>query len=123
MFIISSLPDVDPLTRNLLTFCITAPLMPLAYFISRIIKAEFSVKENELNNLGLLFSINQILYILIAMWVYSAVPDKMVMAVIISIGMLIIGNLYDAKTVSLMMVAVEIIFSILLIKEVREILK
>ena len=46
------------LTKNLLTFCSTAPLMPLAFLISKIIKVDFQNKENPLTNLGILFSAN-----------------------------------------------------------------
>lgn len=62
-----------------MTFCFTAPLMPLAYLISKIIKVDFSNKGNPLTRLGILFSLNQLIYILIVMWVYPTVPDKMVM--------------------------------------------
>ena len=55
------------LTKNLFTFCATAPLLPLAFMISKIIKVDFQNKENPLSNLGLLFSINQMLYLVIAM--------------------------------------------------------
>jgi hypothetical protein len=55
------------LTKNLLTFCFTAPLVPLAFMISKLIKVDFSNKENPLTNLGILFSVNQMLYLLIAM--------------------------------------------------------
>lgn len=44
-------------------------------------KAEFSAKDNPLNSLGILFSMNQFLYLLIAMWVYPTVPGKMVMVI------------------------------------------
>ena len=71
------LPIENILTKNLLTFCFTAPPVPLSFMISKIIKAEFSTNGNPLNKLGLLFSMNQFLYILIAMWVYPTVPDKM----------------------------------------------
>lgn len=102
ILVICLLPDLNPITRNLYTFCITAPLMPLAYLISRVIGADFSVKDNPLNNLGLLFSLNQMLYILIAMWVYAAVPDKMVMilAIIFGAHLLPFGWLYQSKTSS-----------------------
>ncbi len=73
------LPIQNILTRNLLTFFCTAPLMPLAFVFSKFLKAEFSAKDNPLNNLGILFSINQFLYILIAMWAYAAAPTNMVM--------------------------------------------
>jgi|GEM_PF-3155379 len=56
------LPIEDILTKNLLTFGFTTPLAPLAYMISKIIKAEFSTKDNPLNKLGILFSLNHIRY-------------------------------------------------------------
>lgn len=131
-------------TRNLLTFFFTAPLMPLAYLISKFIKVDFTHKGNPLTNLGLLFSLNQMLYLLIAMWVYPTVPDKMVMilamifgahllpyswlylsksymvlAVIIPFLALIVGLNFSPAAVAGMMIAVEIVFSLLLIIEVR----
>lgn len=136
------LPIKNILTKNLLTFCCTAPLVPLAYMISKIIKAEFSIKDNPLSKLGLLFSCNQFLYILIAMWIYYTVPNKMVMvlaiifgahllpfgwlykskaysvmSVLISFTMLIIGIMFNAVVVSIVMVVFEIIFCIWLMLE------
>ena len=49
------------LMKNLLTFCCAAPLMPLAFMASKIIKVDFTNKDNPLTNLGMLFSLNQIL--------------------------------------------------------------
>lgn len=136
------LPIENIITKNLLTFCLTTPLLPLAYMISKIIKAEFSVKDNPLNKLGILFSYNQFLYILIAMWVYPTVPDKMVMvlavifgahlmpfgwlykskaysvmSVIISFGIFIIGIMFNAVIVSIIMITFEVIFCFWLIVE------
>lgn len=136
------LPIENIITKNLLTFCFTTPLLPLAYMISKIIKAEFSVKDNPLNKLGILFSYNQFLYILIAMWVYPTVPDKMVMvlavifgahlmpfgwlykskaysvmSVIISFGIFIIGIMFNAVIVSIIMITFEVIFCFWLIVE------
>lgn len=134
------------LTKNLLTFCITAPLVPLAFLISKLIKVDFSNKENPLTNLGILFSVNQILYLLIAMWIFNAIPEKMVMvlamifgahllpygwlyisksymvlSVIIPIGVLIIGLNFAPSIVAGLMVVVEIVFSSLLYFEVKRI--
>jgi hypothetical protein len=139
---LSSLPI---LTKNLLTFCFTAPLMPIAYLISRIIRVDFTNKENPLTNLGVLFSLNQMLYLLIAMWVYPTVPEKMVMvlamifgahllpyswlytsnsyrimAVIIPIAILFIGINFPAYVVAAVMMAFEIVFSLLLFAEVKK---
>lgn len=73
---VSSLP-VE--TKNLYTFVCSAPLVPLAYFISKLIGVDFQNKDNPLTNLGLIFTVNQILYLIITMWIYAAVPDKMLM--------------------------------------------
>jgi hypothetical protein len=131
--------------KNLLTFCLTAPLVPLAYLISKIIKVDFTNKGNPLTNLGVLFSINQMLYLLIAMWIYNAVPDKMVMVLamifgahllpygwlyqsksymvlsgVIPIAALIVGLNFPPYIVAGFMIAVEIVFSLLLSMEVRK---
>jgi hypothetical protein len=133
------------LTKNLLTFCFTAPLVPLAFMISKLIKVDFSNKENPLTNLGILFSVNQMLYLLIAMWIFNAVPEKMVMvlamifgahllpygwlyksksymvlSVVIPIVVLITGLNFSPSVVAGLMVVVEIVFSLLLIVEVKK---
>lgn len=114
--------ELPILTKNLYTFCATALLLPIAYVISKIIKVEFSNEENPLNKLGMLFSMNQMLCLLITRWIYAAVPEKMVMilamifgahllpdgwlyqsisykimSIIIPIMALIVGNLYQAQ--------------------------
>lgn len=136
---ISSLPI---LTKNLFTFCCTAPLLPISYMISRIIKVDFQNKENPLTNLGLLFSVNQMLYLLIAMWIYPTVPEKMLMviamifgahllpyswlyssksymffSIFISLAALIIGLNAQPFILAATMIIVETIFSICLIIE------
>ena len=99
VFVVWLIPVENILTRNLLTFFCTTPLMPLAYAISRVLKAEFSPKDNPLNNLGILFSVNQFLYILIAMWAYAAAPANMVMilAMIFGAHLLPFGWLYQSR--------------------------
>ena len=49
-------------------------------------KNDFQNKENPLSGLGLLISLNQMLYILIAMWVYAVMPEKMLMVYAIIFG-------------------------------------
>ncbi len=134
------------MTRNLLTFCATAPLVPIAYMISRIIKVEFSDRRNPLNQLGILFSVNQLLYLLIAMWVYPTVPDKMVMvlamifgahllpfawlyvsrayaimSVLISVSALTMGMFFAPYVLALVMMGFEVLFSLLLSREYKRI--
>ncbi len=72
--LIIHLTSLPILTKNLLTFFCTAPLMPLAFLISKLVNIDFQNKENPLTNLGVLFSANQMLYLLIAMWIYPTVP-------------------------------------------------
>lgn len=137
--------DLPILTKNLLTFSATAPLVPLAFLISKFIKVEFSDKSNPLNQLGLLFSLNQILYLLIAMWVYPTVPDKLVMviamifgahllpyawlysskiyaimSVIVPIVSLIIGSMFEVYILAILMIVFEMIFSYILSLEVKK---
>lgn len=87
------------LQKNLYTFCCSAPLLPVAYLISKRLGIDFQNKSNPLTGLGLLFTLNQILYILIAMWIYAAVPDKMLMvyAMIFGAHLLPYGWLYRSK--------------------------
>lgn len=134
------------MTKNLFTFCATAPLMPIAFLISKIIKVDFQNKENPLTSLGILFSANQILYLLIAMWVYPTIPEKMLMvlamifgahllpygwiykskayivfAVLVPILSLMIGISFEPYMLAGMMIIIEILFSICLIVENRRI--
>lgn len=141
----SSLPI---LTKNLYTFFCSAPLVPLAFLISKLIGVDFQNKENPLSNLGLLFSLNQMLYILIAMWVYAAVPDKMLMvyamifgahllpygwlyqskvyyifSVVVPITVLLIGLHCPAATIAAVMLAIEIVFALCLVIEYKSMQK
>lgn len=145
--LIIHLTSLPMLTKNLFTFCFTAPLMPLSFFISKIINVDFQNKENPLTNLGIIFSANQILYLLIAMWIYPTIPEKMLMVIAIIFGahLLPYGWLYKSKSymifsilitilsfivgliwqpfiIALMMLIIEILFSICLLYENKQIL-
>ena len=131
-------------TKNLLTFCCTAPLMPMAFGVSKLIGVDFQGKGNPLTKLGLLFTLNQILYLLIVMWVYADVPDKMLMTftmvfgahflpyswlyesrayLVLSIAIppcaLILGLMFAPAVLAGVMIGVQIVFSLLLWLEVR----
>lgn len=73
--------------------------MPLALLFSRIIKADFQNKCNPLSNLGIILSVAQIPYLLIAMWVLSEAPDSflMIYAMIFGAHLLPFGWLYSSK--------------------------
>ncbi|MBE5875838.1 MAG: hypothetical protein E7290_03005 [Lachnospiraceae bacterium] len=71
--------DVPILMQNMLTFCMSAPLMPLAYLISKLLGIPFQDKENPLSSMGIVLAVAQLPYLLIVMWVYRAAPNYMVM--------------------------------------------
>lgn len=136
--------DLTILTKNLLTFCCTAPLLPISFLISKMIKVDFQNKSNPLTNLGVLFSINQILYLLIAMWIYPTIPEKMLMviaiifgahlmpyswlyksksyfvlSIVIPIVALVVGLKFEAYILAMVMTGFEILFCILLMTEIK----
>ena len=138
------LTDLTIEQKNLITFCCSAVLFPLAWMLSKILKIDFESKGNPLSKAGLLFSINQMLYILIVMWVFAAVPEKMVMvyamvfgahlmpfswlyqsksylilSIIIPILSLFIGLMYPPYVLAALMAIIEIVFSVCLYQEVR----
>lgn len=146
--LIIHLTSLPILTKNLFTFCVTAPLIPLSFLISKIINIDFKNKENPLTNLGILFSANQMLYLLIAMWIYPTIPNKMLMIITIIFGahLLPYGWLYKSKSyfifsilipilalivginfqpyiLAIMMILIETVFSLILIFENKKILK
>lgn len=105
------LTSLNPLAKNLLTFCCTGPLLPLAFGISKLIGVDFQGKGNPLTKLGMIFTLNQILYLLIAMWVYAAVPEKMLMvfSMIFGAHFLPYGWLYNSKSYYAVSVAIPFI--------------
>ena len=102
--------DLDIIMKNRLTFCCSVPLMPLALLVSKLIKVDFQNKSNPLTNLGIIFSVNQILYILIAMWVFTSVPEKMVMvyAMIFGAHLMPYGWTYRSKAYFVMSVVIPV---------------
>lgn len=136
--------QIDINLKNLLVFCCSTPLLPLSWIIGKKIGVDIFSKENELGNLGFLFTMNQIIYLLIVIWVFNAVADKMIMvyamvfgahllpyswlyksksyqvfAVIIPALALVIGNVFNGFVVSGTLAIVEIIFAISLHNELK----
>ena len=146
LFILIIISINMPIQRqNFFVFCCSCPLMPLAWIVGKVIHVDIFDKSNQLGNLGFLFTLNQFLYLLIVMWVFSAVPDKMVMvyamvfgahllpyswlyksisyrvfAICIPILSLILGCLYSSFVVAITMIILEVIFVILLYIENRK---
>ena len=138
--------SIPILMKNLFTFVCAAVLLPLSYFVSKLINVDFQNKSNPLTELGILFSANQALYLLIAMWIYPTIPEKMLMILAIIFGAhllpyswlyksrvylvlsilipflaLIIGLNFEPVILALTMMGIEIIFSLALVWENRKI--
>lgn len=112
MIHLTSLPI---LTKNLFTFFATAHLMPLAFVISKLIDVDFQNKDNPLTNLGVLLSAGQILYLLIAMWIYPTIPEKMLMVIAMIFGAHLLPYSWLYKSKSYMVFAIVIPFLALLL--------
>lgn len=136
--------DLPQDKENLFVFCCSSPLLPISWMIGKVLKVDIFDKSNPLGNVGFLFTCNQFLYVLIVMWVYSAVPDKMVMvyamvfgahllpyswlykslvyrifSIVIPIVSLAVGCSFSASSVVVTMLIIEIIFVIALFAEVH----
>lgn len=111
-------------------------MLPLAWIAGKI-KVDIFAKNNTLGQLGFLFTMNQMIYLLIVMWVFNAVPNKMIMvyamvfgghllpyswlyktktyailAVLISVVALVLGNLFNGSVVAVTLFLIEIAFVI-----------
>ena len=139
------LTDLNINQKNIVTFCCSAILLPAAWMLSKVLHIDFEGKGNPLTKAGILFSVNQILYILIVMWVFAAVPEKMVMvyamvfgahlmpfswlyrsksymafSIFIPIFSLILGLITTPAVLSAAMVVVEAVFAGCLFMECRK---
>ena len=135
--------DLPQDKENLCVFCCSCPLLPISWLLGKVLKVDIFDKSNPLGNVGFLFTCNQFLYLLIVMWVFSAVPDKMVMvyamvfgahllpyswlykslsyrifAIAIPIVSLIVGCIFQAFSVAVTMLIIEVLFVFSLLVEV-----
>lgn len=143
--LVRTLP-VDIMTKNLYTFYCTSFLMPGAVIFSLITGAKIFFKfQNPFNKLGLLNTMNQMLYLLIVMWSFSQKPEAMLMlfAMVFGAHLLPFSWLYESKTyfvtsivttlgamiisifapeiyVGLFMIVCQIVMSVLLMIECRK---
>ena len=145
LIMIVHLTDLSIELKNLITFCCSAVLFPLAWMFSKWLKIDFEGKGNPLTKAGILFSVNQLLYILIVMWAFSVVPESMVMiyamvfgahlmpfswlyqsksylvlSIFIPIFALIIGLIYPPQVLAGLMTIIEVVFAICLFYECKK---
>ena len=137
--------DFPQQQENMFVFCCSCPLMPIAWLIGKLLKVDIFDKSNPLGNVGFLFTCNQFLYLLIVMWVFSAIPEKMVMvyamvfgahllpyswlyksssyrifSIIIPIVSLLVGCIFSALSVAIVLLIIEVIFVSMLFIEIHK---
>ena len=97
-------------SKNMYTFICSAPLMGLAMLLAKPLQIDFQCKDNPLTNLGIIFSVNQVLYLIIAMWVYAAIPEKMLMVYTMIFGahLLPYGWLYGSRSYLILSVLIPV---------------
>ncbi len=132
--------------QNLFTFCCSMLLIPLSFIFSKIIGADiFKKTDNPINKLGFLCTMNQVLYLLIVMWAFSQNPEVMVMlfamvfgahllpyswvyssrtylvmSIVLTLGSLIVFNVFGAFVMCIFVAVCQIITSTLLLIECRK---
>lgn len=78
--------DMPMLDKNIYTFWCTGITFPLALIFSKIFRIDFAGKSNPLNKAGLLFTCNQIIYLIIPIWMCGAGYENMLMVFTIIFG-------------------------------------
>lgn len=139
-----SLLDIPMTTKNILVFCCSCPMLPVSWIVGKKLGVDIFSKQNPLGKLGFLFTMNQLLYLLIVMWIFNAVPDKMIMvyamvfgahllpyswlyksngykifAIAIPFISLILGNFFGGFAVAASLCVLEILFVIILFRELK----
>ena len=145
LILVVILLDLPQQAENMFVFCCSCPLLPISWGIGKALKVDIFDKSNPLGNVGFLFTCNQFLYLLIVMWVFRAVPEKMVMvyamvfgahllpyswlyksvsyrvfAIMIPIVSLVVGCMFSALWVAIILLVVEVVFVFALFVEVRK---
>lgn len=146
LILVSIRLGLTQIQKDFLVFCCSCPLMPLAVMIGKLIRVSVFDKSNPLGKLGFLFTLNQMLYLLIVMWIMNFAPEKMVIAyamvfgghllpfswlykskayaifsIAITIGALIVGLRFGESVLALVMVVTEILLSVCLFTELRKV--
>lgn len=130
--------------KNILVFTCSAPLLPIAWMVGKKLNIDIFSQENPLGKLGFLFTLNQLLYLLIVVWVFNAVPEKMIMvyamvfgahllpyswlyksngykvfSILIPVISLILGSLFNGTVVAITLCVIEAIFVYILYRELQ----
>ena len=108
LILLSRIAAADLRTANLATFICCCLLFPMAFLFSKALKADiFRKTGNPVNGLIILCTLNQLLYLLIAMWAFDRHPDAMLMiyAMIFGAHLLPYGWAYDSRAYIVLSIA------------------
>ena len=91
------------------------PIITAVLDNGKLIKVDIFSKENPLGQLGFIFTLNQMIYLLIVMWVFSAVPEKMIMvyAMVFGAHLFPYSWLYKSKGYTVVAISIPVISLIL----------
>lgn len=132
-------------TKNILTMVCSAPMFMIAMLFARLIKVNFFERSNPLSSPGIMFAMNQMLYIPISVWMFYECPEKMLMAyavvtgahlfpfawlycsnvylffsVTITIAAITVGWLFPSAVLAAVMLLLFVVFCICLFAEYRK---
>lgn len=106
-----NLLDMSQYYKNVLSLFSSALLVPLALLFSKIYKIKFSEKDNPLNSAGIIFALNQMIYLLVVILVWLVKPEQMITAYAIVVGahFLPYSWLYDSITYRIVAIAIPVL--------------
>lgn len=77
---------ITPYNQSILTFCVGAVMLPLAFLFSTILKTTWTIKSNPLEPLGLWLNFAQLFYFPFLFFTLSKMPEYFVMVYVIITG-------------------------------------
>ncbi|MCT2535437.1 hypothetical protein NC661_18130 [Aquibacillus koreensis] len=109
------LQSFDLTQKNIFTLFATGLMMPLSLLATRLIKAEFSVKNNPINQLGIFLNIAQLMYFPLLYWAFVENPEGFIVffAVITGAHFFPYGWSYHTKAYYVMAPVISIVVTIL----------
>ena len=110
------LTDMPIDTKNLITFCCSAVLFPLAWMLSKVLKIDFeAVPEKMVMVYAMVFGAHLMPF----SWLYDS-RSYMVFSIVVPILSLIVGLIYPPVVLAALMIVIEAVFSACLFQECKK---
>ncbi len=103
----SNMPMLD---KNIYTFWCTGITFPLALLFSKMFHIDFAGKDNPLNKVGMIFTCNQLIYLIIPLLLCNVLGEHMLMVFTIIFGahLLPYSWLYKSRTYLIMAIIIPV---------------